>query len=379
MDNSPFGNNFMLVNTFKTELFSLIKNSVDELIILETHKKDNCYIADKNDQYKIYSGFILSDMNKVQTICNVSFYRSSSSGKYLPRLEFKKVNKKNLEEKTTNKEFVRISFSNSDDGCEQFWKMIAFLRRFKDLVDICEFDNYFSLTDKNLGTVLSKIADIENKERVIDNLERLSKNELENINDLVSVVKIKEIIQKWETNKENSYEDFWQNLFKENNFILSQIFACPFIFIQEQFFCGGKKGNNNGGVETDFIYQNKLTNNTAFIEIKTPKSKLVNNSLYLGRDDLDNNAIYSMSSELSGGVNEILNQRNLFIQKKDSLEENEKEHTNFKCIFIGGKLDDLSVGQKKSFDIYRNSLRDVEIITYDELFGRINLILKLLM
>ena len=37
--------------------------------------------------------------------------------------------------------------------------------------------------------------------------------------------------------------------------------------------------------------------------------------------DLDNNAIYSISSKLTGGINEVLNQKNTFIQKKDSDEK----------------------------------------------------------
>lgn len=94
--------------------------------------------------------------------------------------------------------------------------------------------------------------------------------------------------------------------------------------------------------------------------------------------DLDNNAIYSISSKLTGGINEVLNQKNTFIQKKDSSQENVKKHSNFKCVFIGGSISALTDGQRKSFELYRSSLRNVEIITYDELFERINLIVEML-
>ncbi len=103
----------------------------------------------------------------------------------------------------------------------------------------------------------------------------------------------------------------------------------------------------------------------------------MNKSLYLGKNDTDNNAIYSISSKLTGGINEVLNQKNIFIQKKNSLEENEKIHSNFKCIFIGGSISSLTVGQRKSFELYRSSLSNVEIITFDELFERIKSLLKI--
>jgi len=205
----------------------------------------------------------------------------------------------------------------------------------------------------------------------------LSNEKISDLSNLVNIKKIKNILDEWKENKQNSNESYWQNLLKENNLILSQIFACPFIFIKDQFFCGGKTGSNSGGIETDFIYQNNLTQNTAFIEIKTPQAILVNKSLYLGKNDDDNNAIYSISSDLTGGVNEVLNQKNIFIQKKDSIEEIEKQHLNFKCVFLGGMISSLTKGQIKSFELYRSSLRDVEIITYDELFERIELILNI--
>jgi len=351
-----------------------------DLTKLSINRKDNfnCQLVDERGT--VYDGFRLSQSKtgKVITVCDIDFQKSERDNKYQARLIFRKTddgfNTRNVRK---GSDCIRIPFKTGQDGYREFWRMIAFLYMWRETIDLGEFEDYFSVTEKSLADILPKIANVENRKVVLENLEKLSSVDLENIDNLVNTTKIKKIIEIWQENKNNDDEKFWQNLFKENNFILSQVFACPFIFIDEQFFCGGKRGTNKGGVETDFIYQNKLTQNTAFIEIKTPITDLTNKSLYLGKSDNDNNAIYCINSELTGGINELLNQRNRFIQKKDSLEEIERKHENFKCIFIGGMISSLTSGQLKSFELYRNSLRDVEIITYDELLERIKGILNI--
>ncbi|MCP3659105.1 MAG: DUF4263 domain-containing protein [Bacteroidetes bacterium] len=140
-------------------------------------------------------------------------------------------------------------------------------------------------------------------------------------------------------------------MFKDEVWIISQIFSQPFIFIKDQFYCGGKRGNNKGGVNTDFLYQNKYTDNVAFIEIKTPKTKITGKP-YRGNknndtdNNTDNNTVYSIHEELTGGINQVLNQRKMFLMKKNTLEENNRKVFNSKCILILGTLGHLSDGKK---------------------------------
>jgi len=46
---------------------------------------------------------------------------------------------------------------------------------------------------------------------------------------------------------------------------------------------------------------------------------------------------------------------------------------------IIGNLNDLNMNERKknSFEIFRRDLKDIEIVTYDELFGKIELLLNL--
>ena len=123
------------------------------------------------------------------------------------------------------------------------------------------------------------------------------------------------------------------------------------------------------------LYKNNLTGSLAFIEIKTPETKIISKR-YRGKENEKKNIIYSMKDDLSGGVNQVLNQRKVYQQYFG--DSNGKILHNAKCILIIGKIEELDSGMKRSFELYRSSLREVEIITYDELFERTSTLLNFL-
>jgi len=327
---------------------------------LSIKKKDNfnCQLID--DKQNIYDGFRLSQSKagNIFSVCDISFQKSGTDNKYQARLTFRKTDT-NFKDRNVNKgsDCIRIPFSTGQDGYREFWKMIAFLYNWRETIDLGEFEDYFSVTDKNLADIFPKIADSKNKQAVLENLIKLSQDDLKNIGNLVSATKITAIIQVWKNNQANFKEDFWQATFKNHAWILSQIFACPYIKIGEKTYCGGKEDDNKGGVLGDFQYQNNLTGKQ-----------------YRGKEDGKENIIYSMHEELTGGVNQVLNQKKVYL--KTHGEKNGKVLNNAKCVLVIGKLPS-DADRKRSFEYYRGSLRDVEIITYDELFERINGILNL--
>lgn len=356
-------NYFDLTNT-SNDLSNLCINKVSQY---------DCQLMDTSG--KTYSGFILakSSTNKIFTLCD--FNTSSIDQKPQARLTFKKTDN---EFKTRNvnkgKDSVTISFRKGEDGCREFWQMISFLYKWRETIDLGEFEDFFSITDKSLADALPKIASSENKELVLKALEELSLENLKNINELVSITKIKNIIEIWEENKENYNEEFWQQLFENNTWILSQLFASPFMQIGKKFYCGGKDDDDSGGVKGDLLYKS-LTNNLAFIEIKTPKDNILIGNEYRGKNTAaKTNHIYSINGELTGAVNQVLNQKKTYLKQYQEI--NGKLLNNPKCIVLLGVLpqDD---DEQKSFELYRNSLRDVEIVTYDELFKRVKLILEI--
>ncbi len=225
---------------------------------------------------------------------------------------------------------------------------------------------------------------IEKTKVIIDNpedfdfsfIKHLTQEKLKNISSLVNASRLESILKIWVDNKNNSNEEFWQNLFKSHTWILSQIFASPFILIGEKFYCGGKEDDDKGGVKGDLLYKNNLTGNLAFVEIKTPETRIIG-SQYRGNEDGKSNVIYGMGNELTGGVNQVLNQKKVYLNTHG--DNNGKFLHNAKCILIIGKIGDFkSDDEKNSFELCRSSTKEVEIVTFDELFGRTSAFLELL-
>ena len=235
----------------------------------------------------------------------------------------------------------------------------------------------FHITDKNIGDILEKLSAIDERDLVLDAFSKLDISQLENIESLVSINRFSRARDDMRDNMDNGNEvSFWQPLFKREAWILSQIFSSPFVFVEDEFFVWWKRWNNKWGVYTDYLYQNSITRNIAFIEVKSPTTKLIWNR-YRWKQDNDNNTVYSISDELSGPINQLLNQKKTFLQKQDSLEETNKYTYNTRCILITWNTHTLTEWQLKSFELYRGSLKDIEIITFNELLKRIENLLEL--
>ena len=312
----------------------------------------NCALTD-NKNIK-YDGFKLaeSEKGKVQVFCDVDFQKSGTDKKYQPRLIFRKTDE-NLNDKEIRRgtNLIRIPFHTGEEGYRGFWRMISFLYKWREMIDLGEFDDFFAVTEKGLADLLPKIASLQNKETVLESMEKLSSGDLQSINNLVSTVKLKNIIAEWETNKENDDEDWWQKKFQNNPWILSQIFSSPFILIGKKFYCGGKEDDDKGGVKGDLLYQNNLTGNLAFVEIKTPKKKIIGD-LYRGKDDGKENVIHSIGKEVTGGANQVLNQKKVYL--KTHGEKNGKFLNNTKCVLIIGTtpIDEMKKSLLNSTEIH---------------------------
>ncbi|MBF4696059.1 Shedu immune nuclease family protein [Fusibacter ferrireducens] len=200
----------------------------------------------------------------------------------------------------------------------------------------------------------------------------LTLKELENISSSLNISRLIKLLSIWEENFENTSEEFWQNLFTENAWIISQCFGSPTVFLAEKAFIGGKNISNKGGNIVDFLYQNELTKNVALIEIKRPITKLVKKEY---------RQTFIFDDELNGAINQVLNYRNELVQNYKNLVADDTEEyyaINPKCFVIIGLIKGLSPKEVISFENYRNELKNVEIITFDELYSRIKIILDLL-
>ncbi len=222
--------------------FDLTKEK-NNILNLSIQKKDrfDCYLIDQSGV--IYDGFKLAESVKGNTftLCDLSFKKSGTDEKYQARITFRKTDQE-LQDKTTRSDakYIRIPFHTGKEGYRHFWKMIAFLYKWKETIDLGEFEDFFAVTERSLAGILPKIANLENKDTVLKSLEKLSKENLDNIDNLVNVTKIKAVLSKWEKNKGNDREiNFWHPFLKKHFWIIPQIFSSPVNLFDDEFYVGG--------------------------------------------------------------------------------------------------------------------------------------------
>lgn len=172
-------------------------------------------------------------------------------------------------------------------------------------------------------------------------------------------------------NLDNDSEQYWQLLFSNNPNILFSIIPSALQIINGQTYTGGKAVNNKGGKVSDFMLRYGLRN-TSFIEIKTPCTKILGEEYRSG--------CYSISKDLVGAVVQIKTQKDSFLKEYNGLKvQSEEFGINFeaydpKIYLFAGNNSDFDFAQRRSFELFRNELKDVEIITYNELIDKLELI-----
>ncbi|MEN9649113.1 MAG: hypothetical protein RL094_80 [Candidatus Parcubacteria bacterium] len=172
--------------------------------------------------------------------------------------------------------------------------------------------------------------------------------------------------------KVNTKEEDWQKFFNENNWIFSNVFYFPVSLTKDKFNVGGNNiTETNSDKIVDFLYKNNLTNNVAFIEIKTHKTPIIMKTEY-------RKGIFPISKDLSGSLIQVQDQKHELLKNFYSkLGGSGLQISNSQCVVIAGDLKNLSPKQKDSFELFRSSNNEVMIITFDELLNKIEYTLNL--
>jgi hypothetical protein len=195
----------------------------------------------------------------------------------------------------------------------------------------------------------------------------------ENLNDLVwqgyqayGLRELREALGIWRANEDNGDERFWQEIFFKHPFLLTQLVTGPAVVVGEKLYVGGKGLDNKGGNLADFLISNQLSGSIALLELKTPCTDLLRKTQY--RDN-----IYVPSVDLGGAVNQVLSYRRSLLDDWRKLLDSTPNANAIhpKCYVIAGRYSEVGteVGRRESFELYRNALHDVEVITFDELFA----------
>lgn len=209
------------------------------------------------------------------------------------------------------------------------------------------------------NTIFNKALNTSSKKRLTPAREFLAQIEIDTFEALIT-----QYAKLMENGKK---EKDWQKLFSQYPFILHQIFGYPITIVEEQANMGGSDLSGCGNKITDFLFRNTITNNSVLLEIKTPAMQLLNKRTY-------RNGLFSPSTELTGTICQILEQKNMYEKNilflKDASGINSIRTYNVQCIVLCGTIPQEEM-QIKSFELYRHALNNITIITFDELYQKI--------
>lgn len=208
----------------------------------------------------------------------------------------------------------------------------------------------------------------------------LTKDALAKTKEIVDIKYIQETLKKYKVlmaikTDGDSLEKQWQEFLKDNSWIFSSIFAQPVILYKREAYVGGKTIDNKNGKFNDFLIKNSLSGNVSFLEIKTHKTKILDNTAYRGDD------VFSATKDLSGSISQVLNQRENFQKEFYNIKGKSPgnyETFNSRCVVLIGSTKDLTEKQRQSFELFRNNCKDVEILTFDELQTKIESLQKVM-
>lgn len=178
-------------------------------------------------------------------------------------------------------------------------------------------------------------------------------------------------------NDSNAKERAWQEFFENNKWIFGYGLDYKFMrILQREFSASGTEADGTGKVIADYLMGDERF--TTFVELKLPQTPLFKSAL-------NRSGSWKLSNELLEAVSQILEQKargEIKIETTKELHGTEGEEItnrayNSKVILIIGNwnqidsdTDKIKQVKTKTFELFRRELRNVEIITYDELFER---------
>jgi hypothetical protein len=172
-----------------------------------------------------------------------------------------------------------------------------------------------------------------------------------------------------------SEEKVWQYFFEKNQWIFG--YGLDYRYnniLQREAHVSDSELNGSNTVIGDYLMGDKLF--TTFVEIKKPSTKL------FGKNSNRSNS-WKLSNELIESFTQILEQKasgQIKLEKEQFVDGEPLKQKAFdsKVILIIGKWDELTESnstleseiKKKTFELFRRDSRNVEIITFDELYDR---------
>lgn len=260
----------------------------------------------------------------------------------------------------------------------------SYLRITEELAQLVEIEegelNAFFNAQQQLGSsvllrLLRWASTTQSPEQFADALDQLEPDAVERLASVASLNRLNSALELWAAESKNGDEEFWQKRLREHAFVLHQIFSYPAVVLQEKAYVGGKAMTNKGGGVVDYLFRNSITKNIALLEIKTPITDLLRSEYRTG--------LPNVSTELTGAILQVTAYRdrltkayaNLLLESEEDFEVFQPE-----CIVLIGNagLELTSQAKRRSFELFRAALIGVRVITFDELFAKVQSLAKAL-
>lgn len=173
--------------------------------------------------------------------------------------------------------------------------------------------------------------------------------------------------------KRNYTESAWQKLFELNPFILSMVFGYPVVLIAAGASVGGLSLTGQGTKIADFLMENEGTHNAALVEIKTPQTELFGAEYRTG--------VWTPSKHVTSAIVQVLDQRTKLVTNLTTLKHSSDlpslQAYSVDCVIVIGRTPEIDA-KKSSLELIRTQLKDVRIVTFDELLGKLHLLRELI-
>jgi regulator of replication initiation timing len=168
-------------------------------------------------------------------------------------------------------------------------------------------------------------------------------------------------------------ESHWQSFFEQNKFVLSMAFARPVELIHTQFHAKGSALTGAGAQIGDFLFK-EYGQALAIVEIKTPETALLQDAAYRGEE------VFGPHSKLSGAVTQVLFQQSELRKRwmthvHDNPTLRLSDADVIKCVVVAGRIP-TDPAKLRSFEVFRNACKDVDIVTFDELLAKLEFLEK---
>lgn len=373
--------------------FIVGKDSFEDVIIDSTSIERFWYF--KNNKKGLIKRFVLSETQQIQKACVVTLIKGKN-GKFLPRFDFQIWN-------VTKKAFIEFSKDNPDqnlikakvsfDNCApQFFQLLDFIKNIQQIdfsstsyavVDSSKkdiFENFDKLSAINaLRTKYG--SDISDKDISLL-LNRKSK--LDYFGKLLSDPDFFKDEQ-YKMGANTKTENVWQNFFEDNSWIFGyglQLVSCEGLDNRklEQTVVGNDIVDGPGKRIDALLKTKGLISKVLFCEIKTHLPDLL-------VEPYDRPGVFVPAKELRGAVAQIqktihkvtLKMQENYIRPHDSNGDPSGEEILFvkpRGVVVIGMLSDfklengINYEKLSSFEIYRQQVSGIEIMTYDELYQR---------